>query len=145
MKKEKKTNKSKNKGGRIPKINPRIHRHVFRLNEEENVKLISLFEESGMSNKAKFIISVLFNKEIKTVKMDKGTIDFYMRLTTFHGQFRAIGINYNQVVKILYSHFTEKKAAISLFKLEKQTKELASLCQKVIQITEQFDTKYLKK
>ncbi|WP_313578101.1 conjugal transfer protein MobA [Chishuiella sp.] len=137
--------KSKNKGGRIPKVNPRIHRHVFRLNKEENIKLLSLFKESGMSNKAKFIISLLFNKEIKTVKIDKGTLDFYMRLTTFHGQFRAIGVNYNQVVKILYSHFTEKKAAISLYKLEKQTKELASLCQKIIQITEQFDTKYLKK
>jgi len=145
MKKEKKTNENKNKGGRIPKVNPRIHRHVFRLNEEENAKLLSLFEESGMSNKAAFIISVVFNKEVKTIKMDKGTIDFYMRLTTFHGQFRAIGINYNQVVKILYTHFTEKKAASFLYKLEKQTKEMASLCQKVIQITEEFDEKYLKK
>ena len=26
--------KKQNKGGRIPKTNPSIHRHVFRLNEE---------------------------------------------------------------------------------------------------------------
>jgi hypothetical protein len=26
-------------------------------------------------------------------------MDYYMRLTTFYAQFRAIGVNYNQIVK----------------------------------------------
>ncbi|HKO78398.1 MAG TPA: conjugal transfer protein MobA, partial [Flavobacterium sp.] len=124
---------------------PSIHRHVFRLTDEENVKLLSLFEASGMTNKAKFIISVMFGKEVKSVKIDKGTVDFYMRLTSFHSQFRSIGVNYNQIVKLLYRHFSDKKAAAFLYKLEKQTAEMAVLCQKIIQITEEFETKHLKK
>ncbi|MBW4360515.1 conjugal transfer protein MobA [Flavobacterium taihuense] len=139
------SNRKQNKGGRTPKNDPSIHRHVFRLTDEENAKLLALFEASGMINKAKFIISVFFGREIKTVKIDKSEVDFYMRLTTFHSQFRSIGVNYNQVVKLLYSHFSEKKAAAYLYKLEKQTAELAVLCQKIIQITEEFEANHLKK
>ena len=139
------SNKKQNKGGRTPKTDPSIHRHVFRLTDGENAKLLSLFEASGMPNKAKFIISLLFNKEMKSVKIDKGTVDFYMRLTSFHSQFRSVGVNYNQVVKLLYKHFSEKKAAAFLYKLEKQTAEMAMLCQKIIQISEEFEAKHLKK
>lgn len=138
-------NNKQNKGGRSPKDDPSIHRHVFRLTDAENAKLLSLFETSGIPNKAKFIISLLFSTEMKTIKIDKGTVDFYMRLTSFHSQFRSVGVNYNQIVKLLCHHFSEKKAAAFLYKLEKQTAEMAALCQKIIQITEEFDAKYLKK
>ena len=141
-----KNNKSKqNKGGRTPKADPSIHRHVFRLTDEENAKFLSLFEASGMTNKAKFIISLLFGKEMKSVKIDKGTIDFYMRLTSFYSQFRSVGVNYNQIVTLLYKSFSEKKAAAFLYKLEKQTAEMAMLCQRIIQLTEEFEKKHLKK
>ena len=139
------SNKKQNKGGRTPKSDPSIHRHVFRLTDEENAKLLSLFEASGMPNKAKFIIFLLFGKEMKSVKIDKGTVDFYMRLTSFHSQFRSVGVNYNQIVKLLYKNFSEKKAAAFLYKLEKQTAEMAMLCQKIIQISEEFEAKHLKK
>ena len=139
------SNKKQNKGGRTPKSDPSIHRHVFRLTDEENAKLLSLFEASGMPNKARFIISVLFGREIKMVKIDKAVLDFYMRLTSFHSQFRSVGVNYNQIVKLLYKNFSEKKAAAFLYKLEKQTAEMAMLCQKIIQLTEEFEAKYLKK
>ncbi len=138
-------NNYRKKGGRKPKLNPRNHRYVFRLNDEENDKLLSLFEESGLSNKAKFIVSVLFSKEIKTVKIDKDTVDFYMRLTSFYSQFRAVGVNYNQVVKLLYTQFSDRKAAAFLYKLEKQTAELAVLCKKIIEITEKFNQQHIKK
>ena len=138
-------NNKKHKGGRKRKSDPSIHRHVFRLTDTENAKLLSLFETSGIPNKARFITSLLFSKEMKSIKIDKGTVDFYMRLTSFHSQFRSVGVNYNQIVKLLYRHFSEKKAAAFLYKLEKQTAEMAALCQKIIQITEEFDTKYLKK
>jgi hypothetical protein len=138
------SNRKQNKGGRTPKSDPSIHRHVFRLTDEENTRLLTLFEASGMANKAKFIISVLFGKEIKTVKIDKAMLDFYMRLTSYHSQFRSIGVNYNQIVKLLYRNFSEKKAAAYLYKLEKKTAEMAVLCQKIIQLTEEFEAKHLK-
>lgn len=131
--------------GRTPKAEPSIHRHVFRLTDRENAKLLSLFEASGIDNKAKFIIARLFEKELRTIRIDKGTVDFYMRLTNFYGQFRSIGVNYNQLVKLLYRNFSEKKAAAYLYKLEKQTAEMASLCQKIIQLIQDFEEKFQKK
>jgi len=138
-------NNGKHKGGRNLKKNPSIHRYVFRLTDEENAKFLSLFEASGADNKAHFVTSILFEKPIKTVKIDMAAMDYYMRLTTLYGQFRSVGVNYNQIVKLLYRNFSEKKAAAYLFKLEKQTAELAKLCREITQLTEEFETNYLIK
>lgn len=126
-------------------MNPSIHRYVFRLTDEENAKFLSLFDASGADNKAQFITSILFQRPIKSVKVDMAAMDYYTRLTTFFGQFRAVGVNYNQVVKILYRNFSEKKAAAYLFKLEKQTAELANLCRKIMELTQEFEAKYLNR
>ena len=66
-----------------------------------------------------------------------------MRLTTFHAQFRAIGVNYNQVTKALKATFTEKKALAFLFKLEKATIELVAIFKKVEALTAEFEQKHL--
>ena len=115
------------------------------MTNEENAKVLALFDQSGMENKAIFIVSLLFGKEMKTVKIDKGTVDFYMRLTSFHSQYRSVGVNYNQVVRLLNDNFSEKKALAYLYKLEKQTIEMAMLFKKIVEITEEFDRNYLKK
>ena len=74
-----------------------------------------------MDVKAHFITACLFEKPVKVVKIDKGTMDFYMRLTNFYSQFRAIGVNYNQVTKAIKNNFSEKKALAFLNQLEKAT------------------------
>ena len=133
------------KTGRRPKEDPAKIRYTISFNAEEHSRFLSLFDQSGMLVKAHFITSCIFEKTIKTIQIDKGTVDFYMRLTSFHSQFRSVGVNYNQVVKLLYKNFSEKKAAAFLYKLEKQTAEMAMLCQKIIQMTEEFEAKHLKK
>jgi hypothetical protein len=138
-------NTHQKKGGRHPKKDPAVHRYSISLNAEENAHFLSLFEQSGMNIMAHFITACIFERTVKTVKIDKATMDYYMRLTDLFGQFRAVGINYNQVVKVLYHNFSEKKAAAYLYKLEKQTTELAVLSQKIIQLTGEFETNYLKK
>lgn len=138
-------NKQLRKGGRNPKKDPAVFRYSISLNAEDNARFLSLFEQSGMSVMAHFITACIFGKTVKTIKVDKATMDYYMRLTTLYGQFRAVGVNYNQVVKILYRNFSEKKAGAYLFKLEKQTAEMAVLCQEIISLTQEFEEKYLKK
>lgn len=137
--------RKQNKVGRKPKVNLKANRYVFRLTDEENAKFLALFDRSGMDNKAKFVVSMVFGKEFKSVKIDKGTVDFYMRLTSFHSQFRSVGVNYNQIVKLLYSRFSEKKASAYLYKLEKQTVEMVQIFESVVKLTEEFDRKYLEK
>ena len=138
-------NKKTQKTGRRPKEDPAKNRYTISFNEVEHSRFLELFDQSGMTVKAHFITSCIFEKTVKTVKLDKGTIDFYMRLTSFHSQFRSVGVNYNQIVKLLYTHLSEKKASVLLFKLEKQTIEMVEILKKVIQLTEEFNQKHLEK
>jgi hypothetical protein len=98
-----------------------------------------------LKNRAHFITSCIFNRQLKVVKVDKAAMDYYMRLTTFHSQFRAIGVNYNQVTKAIKTTFTEKKALAFLYKLEKATLELVAINQKIIQLTKEFEQRWLQK
>lgn len=134
-----------NKGGRKRKTDPAVHRYTINLTAQENARFLTLFEQSGMNAMAHFITACIFQKTVRTVKIDKNTVDFAMRLTGFYSQFRSVGTNYNQIVKLLYRHFSEKKAAAYLNKLEKQTAEMALLCKKVIELAQEFEAKHLKK
>jgi hypothetical protein len=87
--------------GRKPKADPCRHRYAIYMNDAENVHFLSMCEDTGMEDKSRFIKSILFQKELKVVKIDKAAMDYYMRLTTFYAQFRAIGNNYNQVTRAL--------------------------------------------
>ncbi|MDX6187808.1 conjugal transfer protein MobA [Flavobacterium sp. Fl-318] len=137
-------NRPLRKSGRNPKKDPAVFRYSISLNAEENARFLSLFEQSQMNVMAHFITACIFQKTIKTIKVDKVTMDYYMRLTTLYGQFRSVGVNYNQIVKLLFRNFSEKKASAYLYKLEKQTAEMAKLCQQIIQLTGEFEAKYLK-
>ncbi|MFA5434178.1 MAG: MobA protein, partial [Candidatus Paceibacterota bacterium] len=64
------------------------------------------------------------------------------KLTQFHAQFRAVGTNYNQVVKELHTHFSEKKVLALLYKLEKITAELAAIGQQIIALSEDFKQRW---
>lgn len=143
MKSKNESNRSK--GGRIPKDDPAVFRYTISFNSVEHDKFLSLFEQSEMKVKAHFITACIFNKPIKVVKLDKYAHDYYMRLTTFFGQFRSVGTNYNQVVKALNTNFTEKKALAFLYKLEKATIELVDIYKQVVELTNEFETKWLKK
>ena len=131
----------KHSTGRNKKINPASFRYVFRLNEEENNQFLSLFEQSGMKIKAHFITSLLFNREIKVVKIDKSALDYYTKLTELYVQFRSVGVNYNQIVKILYRNFSEKKAAAYLYKLEKETTQMIAICKQILELSQQIEQK----
>ena len=129
----------KRKLGRVPKIDKAIYRYTISFNQVEHTRFLSLFEQSGMKVKAHFITLVLFSKEIKSVKIDKSVMDFYIKLTELYGQFRAVGVNYNQIVKILYRNFSEKKAAAYLFKLEQQTAQMVAICKEIMALSQQLE------
>ncbi|MFD2938517.1 conjugal transfer protein MobA [Flavobacterium notoginsengisoli] len=133
------------KTGRPAKNDPAVHRYSISLTAEENARFLSLFEQSGMNIKAHFITACIFQKGITTIKVDKTAVQYYIRLTSLFSQFRAVGVNYNQVVKIMNRNFSEKKAPVYLYKLVQQTLEFALLAQKIIQLTAEFEEKHLKK
>ena len=129
------------KGGRKPKADPYRHRYVFYLNDTDQCRLDAMYLQSGMTEMSGFLRSVIFNKPIKVVKIDKATMDYYMRLTSFYSQFQAIGNNYNQTVKAIKTNFSEKRALVLLRQLEKATFELVAINKKVMELTKEFEGK----
>ncbi|WP_116787010.1 conjugal transfer protein MobA [Flavobacterium psychrotrophum] len=135
----------KHKGGRHPKDDRATFRYSISLTAAENAKFLTLFEQSGMNVMAHFITACIFQKTITTVKIDKAAMDYHVKLTGLFAQFRAIGVNYNQLIKMLYNNFTEKKAAAALYKLEKQTIEFVAVSKKIIELTTEFEVNHLNK
>ena len=138
-------NNQANRGGRKPKADPAVHRYGIKLTSEENGRFERLFAESGMRQKAAFIKKSVFGGKVKVVKIDKATMDYYVRLTEFHRQFQAIGNNYNQVVRAVKNNFGEKRAMALLHKLEKATLELILISKKIILLTQEYEKKWLQK
>lgn len=131
--------------GRKPKIDPAVHRYSFNLNDEVNAKFLVLFDQSGMKVTAHFITACIFQKTVKTVKIDMDAVEYHAGLTKIFGQFRGIATNYNQIVRLLNANFSEKKALAYLYKLEKETIELIKTTQEIIRLTPEFEKKYLNK
>jgi len=136
-------NKNRKKVGRKPKADKAKYKYAFRLTEVENAKFLALFDQSGMSNKAEFVRKAIFENDLKMVYYDMGVLNFYTRLTNFYSLFRSVGTNYNQVVKILYRHFPEKKAAACLYRLEKRTAELAELFKLITAKIQELEGKHI--
>ena len=107
-----------NKGGRPALQDPAKHRHVLYLNDRENARFLAQWEQSGVTS---------------------------AKLTEFYAQFRAVAVNYNQVVKALHSNFSEKKALAFLYKLEKATTELSALNRQIIALTHECKELWLPK
>lgn len=135
MEEEKKKNSGKKKTGRKPKPDIALHRYSVNFTSEQNARFLSLWEESGVQSKSQFIAARVFSNEFRVVKTDRGTIEYVGKLTALFAQFRAIGVNYNQVVHALNSNFSEKKALAFLYKLEKVTEELIENSRKIIELT----------
>jgi len=137
-------NKKINRGGRKPKNDKANFRYTVNFTEKENAKFMALYRQSESKVISKFIAAMIFGREMKIVKIDKATMDYYMRLTTFYSQFQAVGVNYNQTVKAIKTNFSEKRALILLRQLEKATFELVAINKKVIELTAEFEHKYLR-
>ena len=111
------------KGGRPAKNDPAVYRFSVNFSAVEHARFLDLYEQSGLLSKAAFIKARVFNEAFRVVKTDRGTLEYVAKLTAFHAQFRAVGTNYNQVVKELHAHFSEKKTLALLYKLERATRE----------------------
>lgn len=131
--------------GRKPKSDPADYKYSFRLNAEENSRFEKLLAESGAKDRTLFIKKALFGGTVRVVKIDKATMDYYVRLTEFHRQFQALGNNYNQVVRAVKNNFGEKRAMALLYKLEKSNLELMLVCKKVMALTEEYARKWLQR
>ena len=145
--------KRKSKAGRNPKLDPAVYRYTVRFNEEEHNRFneeehnrfLAMFGKSGVYARSVFLKAHFFGQPFKVLKVDKTLVDYYTKLSDFHAQFRAVGTNYNQVVKELRLHFSEKKAMALLYKLEQHTVELVKLSRRIVELSREMEAKWSQK
>lgn len=145
MKKENDSTSLKSKAGRKPKANPAIYRCDIRLNETDNCKFETLFELSGFKYRGHFIKDKVLNSPLKVLEVDKAIGDYVIKLSQIRSQMRAIGNNYNQVLRLLKEQLGERKALAYLYKLEKATIELVRAYKEIEQQLQILETKWLRK
>ena len=134
--------RKRGRGGRPTKTDTASNCVMVRFTDEEYARFLSLLEESAVQVKATFIKARVFGERFRVIKTDEGTLRYVAKLSQFHSQFRAVGTNYNQVVKELHTHFSQKKALALLYKLEKITAELAAIGGQVIALSEEFKQRW---
>ena len=115
------------KGGRTPKSAPAFHRETVNLDAAQHARFLTLYEQSGLSSKSKFIAARIFGDSFRVIRTDRGTMEYVARLTALYQQYRAVGV-----------HFTEKKALALLYKLEKLTLELVALSRRIVGLSEEL-------
>lgn len=137
--------KKTSKYGRNPKLNPKTHCVMVRFDDVEWNRFLTMYEESNVYAKAVFLKAHFFGQKFKVLKIDKAMLEYCTKLSDYHAQFRSIGTNYNQVVKELRCHFSEKKAMALLYKLEQCTKELAAITRQVVELSREFQERWSQK
>ena len=141
MEKEKRP-KGTGRGGRPPKTDTAKNCIMVRFTDGEPARFLSMFEQSGVLSRAAFVKARVFGEEFRVITSDRGTMEYAARLTAFNAQFRKIGVNYNQIVKELHTHFSQKKALALLYKLENETRELVAVGEKIRALTEEFKARW---
>ena len=131
-------NNKKSKGGRNPKLDPVTNRITVNFNSKEYNDFLTKFERSGMGNKATFLKAQFFGQTFHVVTFDKSQYEYYAKLSDFHAQFRMVGNNYNQTVKELKSHFSERRAMALVCRLEKYMMQLVQIMHKVMELTAEY-------
>ena len=136
---------NKSKGGRNPKLDPATNRYSVNFSSEDDMRFLKMFDRSGMTSKSAFIKARIFGEPFHVVAFDKSQHEYYTKLSDFHAQFRMVGNNYNQTLKELKSHFSERRTAALVYKLEKYMMQLVQITHDVIELTNRYEKRLISK
>ncbi|MGL5913279.1 MAG: conjugal transfer protein MobA, partial [Bacteroidales bacterium] len=79
--------------GRTPKENKIAYRYSVNFTSIENAHFLAMYEQTDIQSKATFIKARVFNESFRVIKIDRTLLDYYQKLSSLYGQFRAIGVN----------------------------------------------------
>ena len=88
-------------------------------------------------NRSRFIVKRIFNEEAVVIRRDPSKTQFVARLNDFYFQFQRIGNNYNQIVKVINTHFTNIAIPHQIAALGQRTRELKVLSIEILNLAKQ--------
>lgn len=109
--------------------------HVRLPDPKDQLRVIDLYHRSGSMSKSEFVRARLLGEHFKVITVDKSAVEYYRKLSELTVQVHKIGVNYNQVVRLL--HITGKEIAtqILLQELIRLTKKLTALQEQTVNLT----------
>lgn len=114
------------------------YKYSFRLNEKQNIRFNELLSKTGSEhNRSRFIVKRIFGEEFVVVRRDPSKVQFVTRLNDFYFQFQKLANNYNQVVKVVNSHFSNTAIPHQVALLEQRTRELKALSIEILNLAKQ--------
>ena len=114
------------------------YKYSFRLNEEQNIRFNELLCKAGLEhNRSRFIVKRIFAEEFVVIRRDPSKTQFVARLNDFYFQFQKLANNYNQVVKVVNSHFSNVAIPHQVALLEQRTRELKALSIEILNLAKQ--------
>ena len=114
------------------------YKYSFRLNEEQNIRFNELLCKAGLEhNLSCFIVKRIFAEEFVVIRRDPSKVQFVARLNDFYFQFQKLGNNYNQIVKVINTHFSNVAIPHQIAALEQRTRELKALSLDILNLAKQ--------
>ena len=114
------------------------YKYSFRLNEEQNIRFNELLCKAGLEhNLSRFIVKRIFAEEFVVIRRDPSKVQFVARLNDFYFQFQKLGNNYNQIVKVINTHFSNVAIPHQIAALEQRTRELKALSLDILNLAKQ--------
>ncbi len=104
-------------------------------NLKDQQRAIDLFHKSGAETKSDFVRGRILGESFKVITVDKSAVEYYRKLSELTAQVHKIGVNYNQVVRLMRLYTAEKSIQALLRELIGLTKELTALQEKAVSLT----------
>ena len=102
---------------------------------KDQIRVIDLYQKSGSMSKSEFVRARLLGEHFKVITVDTSAVEYYRTLSELTAQVYKIGVNYNQVVRLMRLYTAEKSIQALLRELIGLTKELTALQEKAVSLT----------
>lgn len=109
--------------------------HIRLPDPKDQIRIIDLYRKSGCRSKSKFARARLLGESFKVITVDKSAVEYYRKLSELTAQVHKIGVNYNQLVKLLHTIRRIQTIETILKDLYSLTKELHDLQKQAVELT----------
>ena len=109
--------------------------HIRLPDAKDQLRIIDLYRRSGCRSKSEFVRARLLGESFKVITVDKSAVEYYRKLSSLSAQVHKIGVNYNQLVRILHTTERLKTFETILKDIYRLTKELLDLQKQAVELT----------
>ena len=115
--------------------------HVRLPDPKDQIRVIDLYHKSGSMSKSEFVRARLLGEQFKVITVDKSAVEYHRKLSELTAQVHKIGVNYNQVVRLMRLYTAEKSIQALLRELINLTNEIKSIQEQAMDLTIAFRKK----